>query len=874
MSLTTPVVLKTKIMPPMLKKGLVTRTRLLEAIQNGSQGRMTLVCAPAGFGKTTLLAQWVHARYRRFAWLTLDERDNDPVRFWRYAACSLAETLQDPDKSRLLTLAGNLNGLSLAAFLDAFINEIYEWAEPATWILDDYHFIRDPRIHESLSYFIEYIPEHLNLLISSRTELPFGTVKWLSKNESQEIGAEGLQFTPDEAEIFCGEAAGVEINVQQAGELNKRTEGWVTGLQLALLSIRSGLAVDRCIEQFQGSHRNVTDYIFYEVISKLPEDLYRFVCKTAVLERFNAQICDAVTEMQGSGSMLEQLKRLNLFLVPLDEKNEWFRYHHLFSGALRELFKRQRPGEWDKLNRLASRAFAQIGELDEAIEHAMGAKDYEQAERLMKAQIPTLLESGELVNLRRWFESFPSFYPLDPEVELFYAFVLVLTGSFEQAEKRLVDLGKANPALHSEEWNQLQSGILFVRSNLMFASGAFANWFAFIESMPDDFLPANKAFYMFNYNKLEPFVRRTSIGLKGALSADTEKIGTMFLGVLAAHGWQQSLISLYTKQSLSEGYYEWNRIEESRQFLSELTALAGGMDIPGIRVPMLLMKARFHVLDGNDELAHDTLDEALEPEGYSCESPWGRQILSFKIRLYLAGGKLPAAKKLMARLGITPKDKPTFQREYEYVTLARLLGKQRKEAEALRLLALLLPQSEREGLLSGIVEISILRALLEDQRGQRTEALRSLHAALLLGESNGYIRSFVDEGKPMAALLGRYASAMFPDDKKSLPSKDLREELRGDVSVEYVRRLLAQFPAAQPETAAAAPSGLGPEPLNRSEYELLRLIAVGASNKEMAAELALSEGTVKVYLSRLYEKLAVSSRTQALAFARQHGLLP
>ncbi|MWV45974.1 LuxR family transcriptional regulator [Paenibacillus sp. HJL G12] len=870
MSLTTPVVLKTKITPPLCKEGLVERTRLLDWIQSGVRGRISLVCAPAGFGKTTLLIQWVHARHMQGAWLTLDERDNDPLRFWRYAVHSLAAVVPPALKPKITVLAEELNGLSLISFLDALMNELYELTEPLTWILDDYHVIGDPRIHESLSYFIEYMPEPLHLLVASRNELPFATVKWLSKSESRELGAAGLQFTPDETEILCREGLGPGMTHRQINELNLRTEGWATGLQLALLSLKSGQDIDHFIGQFQGSHRNVTDYIFHEVISGLPDELYQFVLKTSILERFDAEICEAVTEDQESRTKLMQIQKLNLFLIPLDETNEWFRYHHLFTGSIREYFKRHRPESWDRLHRLASEAFTQRGYMDEAIEYAVIAEDFHMAETLLENHIPALLKSGELGNLLRWLDSFPRSYALKPEVELFYAFVLVLTGRFVLAEQRLEHFENEQKDGHPDRWKQLQSGILFVRSNLMFASGDFGNWYAFIGTMLDDILPADPTFYKFNFNVREPFIRRTALGLKGALSPDMENIGGLYLGVLASHGLQESLVYYYVKQSLVEGYYEWNRIDDCRAAMEAMFPVASDAELPGLLLPMLLMRIELHLLEGRSRLAHDLIQEGLEHARVQWNQPWNSLLLARRMRLHVKEGKMSAAKKIAAMLCLSAKDRPTFQREYEYLSYVRLLGRQRKEAEALRLLEQLKPQSVREQLLSSIVEISILQALLEEQRGQRRAALHALHEALLIGERNGYVRSFLDEGKPLRALLTRYAAeaGIGP-----LDTAQEGEPRRARVSSDYVHSLLQQFSPAEADVIREASAALI-EQLSRSETVLLQFIRKGASNKLIASELALSEGTVKVYLSRLYEKLGVSSRTQALLAAQELGLLP
>lgn len=857
---TTPVLLKTKMSPPLPKEHVVDRGRLTDTLTRALQGRLTLLSAPAGSGKTTLLAQWVHTHDNLVAWLSVDARDNDPIRFWRYAIHSLASAAPESVRKKLLPLAHALPSLSLATFLDAFINELDELPETIAFLLDDYHLIEDKRIHESVAYFVDYLPDTVRLLISSRSGLPFPTVKWMAKEQHTEIDARQLQFTAAETAAFCRDWSGnrsgqaARLTEQQIETLTLRTEGWATGLQLVSLSLRSETNVDRFLDEFQGDHRHIADYLLHEVAANLPSDLFRFMLITSVLDRMDATVCDAVTGEKNSAAMLDDARKRNLFLVPLDDRNVWYRYHHLFGRFLQELLKRNDYRMWLQANRLASECLAERGLMDEAIGHALAAEDYSLAESFLMRHIPAVLERGELVDLLRWFESIPDSHSVSPELALLHALIRVLTGDAPRAERELQQVEHACSAMAiSDRRKQLQSGILFVRSNLVFASGEFDKWLAFRGGIMDDILPANPTYYNFNYNLTEPLVRRTPLGLRGVLTPETEQIGSLFAGALESHGWQESLIHLYVKQSLSEGYYEWNRLDESRELLLQLSRTSAVNQIPGLLVPLHLTQASLCMAEGNYELAHAAVDEAAQMVANLADTHWLDALRVFKTRIYLRKGQLANAKKTFAPLGLTGKDKPAFKQEFEYMTLARLLGKQGKEAEAVRLLELLKPQTEREQLLSGLIDLAILRALLEEQRGQRTDALRYLHEALVWGEKNGYIRSFVDEGIPMKALLAAY----------------LKDESRFNASIgqpvvtsAYVRRLLESFPEeykkkTEHKTALA-------EPLSLGEIELLHLVRQGLTNKQMAAQLALSEGTVKVYLSRLYEKLGVSSRTQAL----------
>lgn len=855
---TDPVMLKTKIALPAPKDNLVVRERLLNAIAGGQRGRLTIVCAPAGFGKTTLLSQWAHRRKQPCAWVTLDDLDNDAVRFWRHVVHALAAAVPAPIGMRLAQLVRTLPNVSDTTFLDASINELFALPEAVALVLDDYHCIANKRIHESLQYWIDYLPPSVHVLIATRSELPFATAKWMARDERNDIDSLQLQFTADEAAAYYREVSGTALSERHIEQLMQRTEGWVTGLQLVSLSMRGERNVDRFIEQFQGDHRNVADYLFHEVVSRLPSDIYRFLLATSVLDRMDATLCDAVTQSRDSARMLEAVRSWNLFLIPLDERNVWFRYHHLFAQFLQGLLKRTDPEGWARSHRLAAECFATRGLLDEAIDHAIAAEDFARMETYLERHIPTVLLRGEFATLLRWFGSFPEPYAPAAELALLYSFVLVVTGQPQRAERELTSIERICAEMApSNRKKQLQSGMLFVRSNLVFASGDFDRWFSFAAGIMDDMLPEDPTYYNFNYNMTEPLVRRTSLGLKGALSGDMETIAHLFTGVLESHGWRDSLINLYVKQSLAEGLYEWNRLDDCRQLLPAIERAAASAQIPGLLVPLRITQANVQWAEGNPQLALDTIEEAIKTAVPSFDAHWIDALRACRIRLQVADGKVAEAKKELALLGISAKDKPVFSREYVYLSLVRLLGKQRKESDALRLLELLKPQSAREQLQSSLVEIAILQALMEYQRGQRTAALQHLHEALAVGKRNGYVRSFLDEGKAMGELLRLYVSR---------GSELIGAAAREDVSKDYVRMLLGLFPGPTklPHRAPAAA-----ESLSRSELELLRFIRQGASNKQIATELSLSEGTVKVYLSRLYEKLGVSSRTQALLAAQE-----
>ncbi|MET3506566.1 LuxR C-terminal-related transcriptional regulator [Halalkalibacter oceani] len=855
-----PTILKTKITLPVPKDSSVLRSRLLDTLNAGSKGRLTIVTAPAGFGKTTLLTQWADSNSLPCVWLSLDEMDNDTVRFWRYILHAIASVLPQLNREHIYNLERALSGSSIYSFLDSLINELFASSEEIAILIDDYHIINDAHIHDSITYFIHYLPSTIHMIISSRKELPFSTAKWTVQNEVSSIDMEQLQFTLDEAELFYTNVNELELSHQQIGKLHEQTGGWAAGLQLVTLSIRSKTDYDHFIQEFNGDHRNVSDFLFQEVMSGLPDELYTFLLDSSVLSRMNAPIIDTITNRSNSRDMLEMIKQLNLFLIPLDDQNRWFRYHHLFAQFLQGMFKKNSPEGWLRANRLASECLASYGFMDDAIHHALEAQDFELTQEYLAQHLPDVLRKGEHKTLHRWFQRIPDETLLIPEMSLLYAFVLLLNRDFLEADRLLDTLEQTSSSIDKpSRKGQLESGILFVRANLMFLNGDFKKWLKFVEGIQDRILPENAVFYNYNYNLSEPLVRRTPLGLKGVLSADTDTIGRMFNEILESHGWTQSLINLYVKQSLCEGYYEWNELDKSRKLLNEVERNTLQMPVPGLFIPLVIMQARFHIVDQNFDLAHERIRDAIQS---TSEAHWLRLLHAFQIRLYLLEGRLIQAKKEAEKLGLTAEAYPAFNQEYANIALVRLLGKQRKEAEALRLLERMKPQAAREQLISSLVEISALQSLLEYQRGLKDKATQHIHEALMLGEQNRYVRSFLDDGADMKAVLMHYLKVK-QHEPSMFPSSEVTEN--------YVHQLVASFPKEimsqkQHKEELA-------EPLNRNEINLLRLLNQGATNKQMAEELALSPGTVRVYLSRLYEKLGVSSRTQALIAARNLELL-
>ncbi len=852
-----PILLKTKIRLPVVKKNLIIRERLLDSLEQGMQGRMVTVCAPAGSGKSTLIAQWAQSARIQTSWVSLDERDNDIARFWRYVLNAYMETGPSSLADSLSAVGALVSGSTVNAIIDTLLNELAATQDSIALVLDDYHHIEQAEIHNSLSYFIEYLPSHHRIIIASRGEISFDAAKWLARGERTDIGMQQLHFTQEETQEFC-RSAGIYLEQRHTRKLFEKTEGWVAGLQLASISLQAQQDMDRIIAGFDGSNEKVSSYLFQEVLDKLPPGVTDFLLQTSVFERMDAEVCNQAFNRSDSREMLEQLRILNLFVIPLDNYNGWFRYHSLFAEFLKNRLRSRSREQWLKYHHAASQAFAARGMLDKAIDHAIAGESYKEAAERLEQYIPDALKQGELASLLERIQAVSEHIPIPASLLMYRAFAHLLLGqmhfSAETVEKLETMYEQPDTAAELEP---LQGGMLFLQSNLLFYTGRYEQWDSFVGYRLQGVLPEDPIFYNFNYNMIEPLVRRTAFGLKGILSADTERIGQRFVSVLEQHGWGQSLINLYVVQALSEGYYEWNRQSDSLQLIRKIEQSDRARQTAGLFIPNRITLSRLYAANGQYQKAHEAIDEAVQMADQKGEYHWLYPLRASRAHLYVKEDNLAEAKAEISWLRLSDRIQPASNRWTEYTVYARILTAQGKTAEALRQLEFIKSSIEQDPCFLVRTEISVVQSLAEYQRGNRGAAMQLLHEALVIGESNGYIRSFVDEGIQMKKLLQMYVEHR---------QREAVQNESPSVSLAYVQRLLECFPQ---QDNPSQPQPVLVEPLTEQETFILQLLGQGAPNKQIAAKLALKEGTVKVYLSRIYAKLGVSSRTQALAAARE-----
>lgn len=904
---------------------LVARQRLLERLRLGLEGKLTLICAPAGSGKTTLFFAWLQSSYGDdlpVAWVSLDEGDNDPTRFWRYA-CTALERLRPGVGEQILPLLQAPYPPSIESMLTRLINLLTESAAPFALVLDDYHLITTEQIHQALSFLLEHMPPSMHLVIITRYEPPLPLARLRVRGQIVEIRDADLRFTAEEAGTFFTEAMELPLAPAQINALAMRTEGWVVGLQLAALALRDRAGIDQFISSFTGSNRYIVDYLLEEVIGRQPADAQTFLLSTAILSRMCASLCASILsggQQQQEGEprqessaqapdairqcqeMLEYLERANLFVIPLDRERRWYRYHHLFAEALLGRLSHLHPTRVPELQRQASAWYEHHGFLRDAIEHALAAEDFSRAARLIEQAEYYAMASGHST-LIRWVGALPEDQVRTRPLLCFvYAWALIVSGSSRwEAIEAWIQEGMRHLPQDRPIPDELTGEVLAIRaaaagyrgetlSTITLAQQAFQllpadHWLRGVLSV------AQGSGFMLAGNIAE--ATRVLTGAIAIFQAESLpstflRIAKAFLGfVLAQQGRLSEATRLYQEVieeagslpdrgaafaygGLGNVLRERNELDAARSSLQkgiELHEQAGGVVRTAAAVYIPLARLQWAQRDVEDAFDSLVLVERLV-HAASAQRPLA-MIAALRAQLLLRQGDIASAARWSETRGLSAKDLSSLlsqpdPREFEYTALARLFIAQGQYDEARKLLEGLLRAAQAAGRGGSAIEIMILQALAEDARGASRPALAILEQALTLAEPEGYIRVFADEGEPMRSLL----SQVHPTNQRL--HAYVQTLLAACYAPTIEHKSLAELHPATEGTRLQQPLL---EPLSDRELEVLHLLADGATNAEIAEQLFITSSTVKRHLSNIYSKLAVANRTQAVAHARALGIL-
>lgn len=890
--------LATKLFRPAPRQDLVHRQRLTGRLAAELAAPLTVVVAPAGWGKTTLLVDWLAApgeHVPSVAWVTLDEGDNDLVRFLRYLISGVQTIYPDLGQSALSRLQ-SAQPPAPEAILTPLLNDFAALSEDVAIVLDDYHTIETLAIHRALAFLLEHLPPKLHLVIATRVDPPLPLARLRARGRLTELRAADLAFTTPEAIAFLNDAMGLQLSPHDASALGARTEGWIAGLHLAALTLRDRDEQYRhdFISALSGTHRYILDYLAGEVFDHQPADVQRFLLHTAILGGLNGALCDAVLgESAGDASMvdgqtmLERLDDANLFVVRLDDTRTWYRYHHLFAGFLQERLRRERPDLIPELHRRAARWLEESGRLAYAAEHALSAEDFDEAARLVEQVIGTMIwQRGEVMTLRRWIRRLPRTATRKrSRLSLDLAWTLLWSAQIDAIEPRLQD---AEQALDdTSDVKALHGEISAIRAELARQRGDINTAIAMARRALDN-LPRDAR-----------LVRAVTSGLLGQahlVSGDAAAAGLAFaeaaaLGQpphtlslaliaqgrllqaqmlqgrldLAATTYHQTLASAETHDMadtpavgvaqvyMAEILREWNDLPAARDLVR--TGIARCREWPGLAEMALdgyITLARVLQPQGDTDGAFAALDAAEALGRDAHVSQYAERIALGRVRLWLSTGDEDALRRWSRprQNAWQADEKPGYVGLRERIMLARLHLVHGRPHDALAVLEGLAAIAEAGQLVGCLIEILVLRALSLKGQGQTAQAMIALTHALSLAEPQGCVRLFVDEGGRMVELL-RQARA------------------RG-VALAYISALLAACDAEG--TAVTDDPGLV-EPLSARELELLHLLASGLSTADMAEQLFITTGTARNHLKNIFGKLGVHSRVQAIERARALNLL-
>jgi LuxR family transcriptional regulator, maltose regulon positive regulatory protein len=902
------VLLATKLHVPRPRPQFLSRARLLERLTDGTARELTLVCTPAGFGKTTLLGDWARSSERPVAWLSLDGGDNDPARFWRYAATAL-DQVRAGIGERVGALLRGPEPASLEAVVTLVINELARLPGELTLILDDYHLVEAAPIHHSLGVLLERGPPQLRLVLAGRADPPLPLARLRARGQLAELRERDLRFTAEEATALLQGVAGLELPAASLAALVARTEGWVAGLQLAALSLQGETDRAGFVASFSGSHRYVLDYLTEEVLARQPEQLVRFLLETSVLERLSGPLCDAVTGRSDSQQVLEQIEGANLFLVPLDEVRGWWRYHHLFADLLQARLQREQPQRVPELHRAAAAWSEDHGLADEAVRHALAAGDADWAARLVERHVEALYGRSETATLQRWFAALPAeLVRSRPRLCLVLAAGANVAGRLEEVESLLADAERALAAGADEPFDP---SVGRERSTL-----ANAPTYAVL-------LHAELARQRGDPERQAKFARQ-------ALASLTQKdhaLQPIFRWELAIAEWmhgrsaqaERILAEVVTDRYLLSlrPWYDLGHVQQTQGRLgTALATFERAVEVASEAGQPLPLAGMSHIGLAEVLCERDELDAALEHATQAValfrQPPYAQWLVAAlavlawvrqarrdeagalaaigeaeqiaprrdaaadmlpsvgvqRARLALAQGRVAEAARWIWDRGLEADGQLNYAREREYLVLARVLLAERRPAAAVRLLARLHALAAAQQRMGSVIEVRALQALALQAVGDQAGALAALAEALALAAPEGYVQAFIREGSPMAALLHRLATA--PTAGRAVAAAHLPGP--------YLDRLLGAFERVglpvvpRPRRGGAAIPGLV-MPLTSRELEVLGLLAAGSSNQAIAEELVVSLDTVKRHVSHIFDKLGAANRTQAVTRARELRLL-
>jgi LuxR family maltose regulon positive regulatory protein len=907
-------ILKTKLFVPPLRQEIVARPQLMARLDGLQQRPLALISAPAGYGKTTLVANWLNEKAVKSsfktAWLSLEESDNDPVRFLRYVVAAVQTAVPElpDDVTRMLDEHGMV---AVDGFLTDLLNaltatstgSVHAVSHPIILVLDDYHLIQDGDIHEGIAFLLDHVPPNLHVIMTTREDPPLPLARLRGRRQLVEIRQADLAFSEAEAAEFLNDVMGLSLAEEAVAALAARTEGWITGLQMAALSMQGQDDVDAFLAAFTGSHRYVLDYLMEEVWQRQSPEIQHFLLQTAVLDELCAELCDAVLGTRDqrletgnspipsrqSQEILEYLDRTNLFVIPLDEGRQWYRYHHLFAELLQQRLSHSAPERVPVLHALAGKWYEENGSLPEAIEHYLAGEDYDPAATLILQLADEYMMRSENDTLLSWVGALPhDVIGERPLLFVYQAGAYLLAGmSFTTIEDHLKEALDHSEGTASAEVNVLRSLLAIFRADIEESEQLSQNA---LQLLPEEnkFLRSlvvqNLALVKSINHDIESIVAGLLDAAKVCAAAGnvmSQVVCLSHAGEFSIYGGHLNEAKIYYEQAietavdsqkrplpimgiakmgLGELHREWNDLDTAAALAEEGLALIqrwgalGGID-------GYIWLARVKQAQGDEAGAVAAMEKAAEITARFDASELDDYMVGiFRARLDIEQGQIETAVRWFEESDLHNDDwadTPYHMWEAICLTLIRLTIAQQNYQKALDQINELIPRAEQMKRFGNVIDALVLKAVVYFSNNQRQEAQDALQKALALAEPEQYCRIFIDKGEPIRQLLLTLQQTNQPPNLQT-----------------YITQLLAAFesPVSSRQSSIIYPQS-SIDPLSERELEVLQLIVAGYTNRQIADQLFVAQSTIKTHINNIYSKLDVSSRSEAITRAQELRLI-
>ncbi|MGE5403522.1 MAG: LuxR C-terminal-related transcriptional regulator, partial [Candidatus Saccharibacteria bacterium] len=842
-----------------------TRTRLNSKLGQARKYPVTLVAAPAGYGKTTAVAEWLRHSSVPSAWISLDSDDNDVMRFWRYVLAAVDSMLPGAVERAQTALDSNFSS-PIQNLLTLLIDDMSCLKDDHYLVFDDYHLVELAEIHESMEFLIQNIPPFLHLVLTSRSEPPLALPRLRARGHLMEVLTEDLRFREKEVKLFY-QQRNIDLDKEQVKSMGARTEGWAAGLQLAMLSIKNTQDMGRFIDRMNGDNRHIAGYLTDEVFDKWSPPVRDFFMFTSILDRFSAPLCDSITGRRDSRKMLDNIVNTNAFVVALDQERRWYRYHHLFADFLRNMLCEHYFDDIPALHKNAAEWFRKNGYTHEAIDHFLKSHDYKLAAELIANEAPLMVARREITTLTGWLKELPDAeVEINPMLCLAGAWAFLLNNDIDDAEEWVMKTQKAAVYIGqepNETVKQILGELAIVMAQIMIHKKDHRLAIALCSQARENI--SLKSMFLkesIEFNHGEASLLYGVLGFFGNL------------GEMAKAHFEndvyQTLKSMGEKPSgylaivRAELLYELNDTDGALRFLAQGLSEAEQSLRMGSYIPGIWTLIKVHTTRGQLDGTFNIVENAKDVVKKANAPNWMELLEAIKMRMLLQQGSLDEVEQWVVKNRLNTRVSTLVGREFEYITLARYFLAKGIYNDNQLLLGHLLADAYKHNRIPSIIEVLNLMALNLQAQGDMDRAQSTLARALAAGLEYGYLRRFADEGAPMFNLLSHFAHWNRKRNSNAVSPQYVRKLFR------LTREVLAESRSSKLQARSQSPQG---DILTSREIEVLQLLAEELTGAEISERLGVKLPTVKTHTGNILSKLGVKNRAQAVQRAKELGVL-